>query len=58
MAGSKSASNAEDAVEYEVLIGINYPPNKRAEPGDIVTDLPYGSKTTLLEAGAIKRVTD
>lgn len=58
MAGSKSASTSEDAVEYEVLIGINYPPNKRAEPGDIVTDLPYGSKTFLIEAGAIKRVND
>lgn len=58
MAGSKSVSTSDDAVEYEVLIGINYPPNKRAEPGDVVTDLPYGSKTQLLELGAIKRVTD
>lgn len=58
MAGSKSASTSDDPVEYEVLIGINYPPNRRAEPGDIVTDLPYGSKTLLLEAGAIKRVED
>lgn len=58
MAGSKSATSNEDAVEYEVLIGINYPPNKRAEPGDIVTDLPYGTKTLLLELGAIKRVAE
>lgn len=54
MAAGKNAAAA--AVEYEVLIGINYPPNKRAEPGDRVTDLPHGSVSTLLEAGAIKRV--
>ncbi len=58
MAGSKSAPSSDAEVEYEVLLGINYPPNKRAEPGDIVTDLPYGSKTLLLEVGAIKRVND
>lgn len=58
MAGSKSAPHDDDAVEYEVLVGINYPPNRRAEPGDVVTDLPYGSKTTLLAMGAIKRVND
>jgi hypothetical protein len=29
--------------EYEVLVGINYPPNKRAEAGDIVSDLPKDS---------------
>ncbi|WP_411721492.1 hypothetical protein [Mycetocola sp.] len=57
MAGKTTASTSDEPVEYEVLIGINYPPNKRAEPGDVVTDLPYGSKALLLEVGAIKQVT-
>lgn len=44
--------------EYEVLAGIDYPPNKRAEIGDIVTDLPKDSIAWLLESGIIKAVGD
>lgn len=58
MADSTKTTTAEDAVEYEVLIGLNYPPNRRAEPGDIVTDLPFGSKGFLTELGVVKRVAD
>lgn len=44
---------------YLVLIGVNYPPHgkgsaeKRAEPGDIVTDLPPKSIADLLDQGVI-----
>lgn len=39
---------------YKVNIGINYPPNKRAEPGDVVRDLPPASIKGLLESGVIE----
>jgi hypothetical protein len=43
--------------KYRVLVGLNYPPNdKRAEPGDVVDDLPPGSVGWLLDAGAIEPV--
>ena len=43
---------------YLVLTGLNYPPNgkgseRRAEPGDVVDDLPPGSVGWLLEDGSI-----
>jgi len=43
---------------YRVLTGLNYPPNgkgpeRRAEPGDIVNDLPPESVGWLLEDGSI-----
>lgn len=45
---------------YVVLIGVNYPPygkggnEIRAEPGDIVTNLPPLSIADLLEQGVIR----
>jgi hypothetical protein len=39
--------------QYRVLQGIDYPPNKRAEAGDVVNDLPASSVKWLLEVGAI-----
>lgn len=42
---------------YRVLVGLNYPAaglDKRAEPGDIVTDLPAKSITWLLADGYIE----
>jgi hypothetical protein len=42
---------------YEVVTGLNYPTKageKRAEPGDVVTDLPAKSIEWLLEQGHIK----
>lgn len=41
---------------YRVLRGLNYPPGRRAEPGDIVDDLPDGSKRDLVRLGAIEKV--
>ena len=40
--------------KYRVLQGIDYPPNKRAEIGDVVDDLPATSIKWLLESGAIE----
>lgn len=44
--------------KYRVNVGINYPPNKRAEPGDVISDLPPGAEETLLKLGAIERTAD
>lgn len=42
---------------WKVLVGINYPPNDtRAEPGDIVTDLPASDATWMLEQNIIEAV--
>jgi hypothetical protein len=41
---------------YRVLRGIDYPPSKRAEPGDVVSDLPERSVKWLLSAGCIAEV--
>lgn len=40
--------------KYRVLQGIDYPPNKRAEIGAVVEDLPAASVKWLLEVGAIE----
>jgi hypothetical protein len=34
--------------QYRALVGIDYPPNKRAEAGELVSDLPEKSATWLL----------
>ena len=39
---------------YRVLQGIDYPPNKRAEVGAIVEDIPAQSVKWLLESGIIE----
>jgi hypothetical protein len=39
-----------------VLAGIDYPPSKRAEVGDLVSDLPAAQIKNLLEIGAIELV--
>ena len=39
---------------YRVLQGIDYPPNKRAEVGDIVEDVPAQSIKWLLDSGIIE----
>ncbi len=39
---------------YRVLQGIDYPPNKRAEIGDVVEDLPANSVKWLLADGYIE----
>lgn len=40
--------------KYRVLSGIDYPPNKRAEAGDVVDDLPPTSVKWLLESNVIE----
>ena len=40
--------------KYRVLSGIDYPPNKRAEIGDVVDDLPADSIKWLLESNIIE----
>jgi len=40
--------------QYRVLSGIDYPPNKRAEAGQVVSDLPPQSINWLLESGVIE----
>ena len=40
--------------KYKVLTGIDYPPNRRAEAGDVVDDLPSKSIKWLRESGCIE----
>lgn len=40
--------------QYRVLVGIDYPPDKRAESGTIVSDIPEKSAKWLLEQGLIE----
>ena len=40
--------------QYRAMVGIDYPPNKRAEAGDVVTDLPGDAIKWLLEQGLIE----
>lgn len=44
------------ADQYRVVRGLNYPPDRRAEPGDIVDDLPAKSVPWLLKDGDIEKV--
>lgn len=49
-------------MRYRVITGINYPDGKggenRAEPGDIVDDLPEQSAKWLLRDGHIEKATE
>lgn len=40
--------------QYRAVVGIDYPPNKRVEAGELVSDLPATSIKWLLESGAIE----
>jgi hypothetical protein len=40
--------------QYRALVGIDYPPNKRAEAGDLVSDLPGDVIKWLLADGLIE----
>ena len=42
--------------KFRVLRGLNYPPGKRAEAGEVRDDLPTESIPWLLKAGAIEPV--
>lgn len=40
--------------QYRAVVGIDYPPDKRIEAGDLVSDLPEKSVTWLLAQGLIE----
>lgn len=40
--------------QYRVLVGMDYPPGKRAEAGDTVADLPEQSVKWLSKQGLIE----
>lgn len=50
------AAADEPRQAYLVNIGFDYPPEKRAEPGDIVDDIPQGSLWWMLRDGVITPV--
>lgn len=41
---------------YRVLVGLSYPPDRRAEPGDVVDDIPPQSLGWLKHQGFIEPV--
>jgi hypothetical protein len=43
-------------VPYRVLTGLSFPPDRRAEPGEIVDDIPSTSIKWLLAQGHIEEV--
>jgi hypothetical protein len=47
-----------DVPTYRVLRGISYPPNKRAEIGDVVNDIPSRSIKWLVDSGVIEKADD
>lgn len=52
----KTKKQDKAADHYEVLVGMNYGPDqRRAEPGDVVDDLPEGSLGWLLEQRCIRK---
>jgi hypothetical protein len=44
--------------KYRVHRGLDYPPNKRAEIGDVVSDIPEKSVKWLLETNVIEALED
>jgi hypothetical protein len=42
--------------KYKALVGLDYPPDKRVEAGDVVDDLPPTSVKWLKEQGLIEEV--
>lgn len=40
--------------QYRATVGIDYPPNKRVEAGEVVSDLPGDSIKWLLDQGLIE----
>lgn len=41
---------------YRALVGMNYPPDRRVEAGDVVSDIPAKSIKWLREQGLIELV--
>jgi hypothetical protein len=44
---------ARVAITYRATVGIDYPPHKRVEAGELVSDIPAKSVKWLLEQGHI-----
>lgn len=44
--------------KYKALVGLDYPPDKRVEAGDVVGDLPAASVKWLKDQGLIEEVVD
>jgi hypothetical protein len=44
------------ALGYEALVGLAYPPDKRVDAGDTVSDLPASSLKWLLDQGLVRPV--
>jgi len=44
------------AAQYRVIVGVDYPPDRRAEPGDVVDDLPGKSIKWLVDQGIVEPV--
>ena len=42
--------------QYRAVVGVDYPPNKRIEAGDLVSDLPEKDVKWLLSSGFIEAV--
>lgn len=53
-AGRNAVKPKPRAGPWRVKVGIDYPPDRRAEPGDKVSDLPARSVGWLLEQGVIE----
>jgi len=51
---SKSLKGEARVQKYNVLVGLNYPPDKRAEPGAVVDDLPGKSISWLCAQGYVE----
>lgn len=46
------------AAEYRVLVDTDYPPNRHAAAGEVVSDLPGKSIKWLLEQGLIQKASE
>lgn len=42
--------------QYRVIVGLDYPPDRRVEAGDVVNDIPGKSVRWLLDQGLIEEV--
>ena len=42
--------------QYRAVVGVDYPPNKRVEAGELVSDLPEKDVKWLLSSGFIEEV--
>ncbi len=48
------ADKAANKGKYKALVGLDYPPGRRVEAGDVVDDIPATSLKWLLEGGLVE----